>query len=250
MSKVNDYDDFSYLYDILVPIQEGYDTEFVKYLHYDIFQKYHVQSVLDCACGTGHQSIGLAKWGYDVTSSDFSAEMVNILNAKSDAYNVNLNITHVDWGHLSEKFGIEKFDALLCAGNCLYHYSDSEKSKYLAEMCKVLKPEGIAFIDYEWWDEEFREIGRDRFKLYDHIEHEGRNIISAGIYEHEGRKQILTVYFFIEHNKTIEVKNYVFTGYAFSTKELFELARKSGFSSMMNVKRPGIWNLNAMLAIK
>jgi len=209
---------------------------------------------LDCACGTGHQSIGLAKWGYDVTSSDFSIEMVNILKAKSDIYNVNLNIAHVDWGHLSGQFGGEKFDAVLCGGNCLYHYSDSEKSKYLTEMCKVLKTGGIAYIDYEFWDEEFREIGRElmsqRFKLYDHVEYEGRNIVSASIYEHEGRKQILTVYFFIEHNKTIKVKNYVFTGYAFSTKELFELARKAGFSSMMNVKRPGIWNLNAMLAIK
>jgi hypothetical protein len=60
----------------------------------------------------------------------------------------------------------------------------------------------------------------------------------------------LTLHFIIEENKEVEVKTFVVLGYAFTTEELFNLAKQAGFSKMQAARRPGMWNLNAMLAIK
>jgi len=42
-----------------------------------------VKTILDCACGTGIQAIGLAQKGYKVSASDISRKMVRILKRKA-----------------------------------------------------------------------------------------------------------------------------------------------------------------------
>ena len=245
------YDDLADWYDILVPITEGYDREFVEYLHNEIFERHGVSSILDCACGTGAQSIGLTKLGYDIVSSDLNLKLLQKANANAERYGTNLKLVNVGWDKLSDVFGQRTFDAVLCAGNCLYHYaSDTEKLRYLTEMCAVLRKGGVCFVDFERWDKNFQEIGRERFVLYHHIENNSRNIICSSVYEHEGRKQILTLYFMIEENKHVQIKTIEAQGYAFTMRELFNLAKQAGFSETQAVRRPGIWKLNAMLAIK
>ncbi len=251
MDNMQLYDDIADWYDILFPIPEGYDREFVEYFHLEVLQKNHAHSILDCACGTGNQSIGLAKLGYSVVSSDLNLEMLRKAQAKARYHKTELNSVNLGWDELSKVFGRERFDAVLCAGNSLYHYSSNlEKLKYLTEMCAVLRKDGVCFVDYERWDDDFREIGRQRFRLYGSIEDKGRNIVRFSVYEHEGRKQILTLYFIIEKDKRVEIKTSVVLGYAFTADELFTLAKEAGFSKVQSVRRPGIWNLNAMLAIK
>jgi 2-polyprenyl-3-methyl-5-hydroxy-6-metoxy-1,4-benzoquinol methylase len=48
-----------------------------------IFRKIGVTRVLDCACGTGIQALGLARLGYVVAASDISSRMLDVLRAKA-----------------------------------------------------------------------------------------------------------------------------------------------------------------------
>ena len=77
-------------------------------------------SVLDCACGIGTQSIGLAALGYSVTASDISdAELAEA--AKRAAENkVSLRLEHADFCALSDTFP-ETFDVIICMDNALPH---------------------------------------------------------------------------------------------------------------------------------
>lgn len=245
------YDDIADWYDILFETTTKYDYEFVDYLDLKIFHKYSVSSVLDCACGTGNQSIGLIRLGYNVTCSDFNIKMLQKAKKKAKRYNIKLNTFEANWDNLSNIFDNMRFDAVLCAGNSIYHY-DSPKIKlnFLREMCAVLKQGGICFIDYERWDENYQELNRPPFKFY-HNSRDGKsNLIFSSTYNHKGRKQNLTIYITVEHDGVTKLEEKKVPGYAFTTKEISELAIKAGFSKVERVRRPGIWKLNAILCIK
>ena len=76
--------------------------------------------ILDCACGIGTQSIGLAALGYHVTGSDISDG--EIVEAKERALknNVQIRFEHVDFCALSETFS-EQFDIVIAMDNALPH---------------------------------------------------------------------------------------------------------------------------------
>ena len=76
--------------------------------------------ILDCACGIGTQSVGLARLGYDVTASDISdAEL-----AKAKEYavknNIKIRFENADFCALSKTFS-QKFDVVIAMDNALPH---------------------------------------------------------------------------------------------------------------------------------
>jgi 2-polyprenyl-3-methyl-5-hydroxy-6-metoxy-1,4-benzoquinol methylase len=76
--------------------------------------------VLDCACGIGTQSIGLAALGYQVSASDISDG--ELAEARERALNncVQIRFEHADFRHLSDVFS-EKFDIVIAMDNALPH---------------------------------------------------------------------------------------------------------------------------------
>lgn len=80
--------------------------------------------ILDCACGIGTQSIGIAKLGYDVTASDISdAELVEA-EKRAKENGVNICFKHADFCALSDTF-TEKFDIVIAMDNALPHMMSS-----------------------------------------------------------------------------------------------------------------------------
>ena len=76
--------------------------------------------VLDCACGIGTQSIGLAAIGYQVSASDISDGELAEAMAKAKNNGVQINFKHADFRHLSEVFP-EKFNIVIAMDNALPH---------------------------------------------------------------------------------------------------------------------------------
>lgn len=76
--------------------------------------------VLDCACGIGTQSIGLAALGYQVSASDISdGELAEAIErAKNNG--VQINFKHADFRHLSDVFS-EQFNIVIAMDNALPH---------------------------------------------------------------------------------------------------------------------------------
>lgn len=76
--------------------------------------------ILDCACGIGTQSIGLATMGYDVTASDISD--CELMEAKQRAISNNADICfkNADFRELAKTFS-NKFDIIIAMDNALPH---------------------------------------------------------------------------------------------------------------------------------
>ena len=76
--------------------------------------------ILDCACGIGTQSIGLATLGYSVTASDISDGEIAEARECAERNNVKIRFEHADFCALSETFS-EQFDIVICMDNALPH---------------------------------------------------------------------------------------------------------------------------------
>ena len=60
--------------------------------------------VLDCACGIGTQSVGLAVLGYDVTASDICDAELEEAKKRANNNKVDIRFEHADFCALSEIF--------------------------------------------------------------------------------------------------------------------------------------------------
>ena len=77
-------------------------------------------NVLDCACGIGTQSIGLAALGYHVTGSDISTGELAEAKKRAAAQQVSVRFERANFCALSDTFG-EPFDIVIAMDNALPH---------------------------------------------------------------------------------------------------------------------------------
>ena len=99
--------------------------------------------ILDCACGIGTQSIGLAEMGYDITGSDISeAELVQAeLRAKEKG--VAIRFERADFRSLSDVFS-EQYDIVICMDNALPHMlSESALEMAVRSILNQMAPGGL-----------------------------------------------------------------------------------------------------------
>ncbi len=76
--------------------------------------------ILDCACGIGTQSIGLAILGYNVTASDISTNELEEAKQRAIKNNVKICFKNADFRILSKTFS-QKFDIVIAMDNALPH---------------------------------------------------------------------------------------------------------------------------------
>lgn len=76
--------------------------------------------ILDCACGIGTQSIGLAEMGYHVTGSDISHGEIAEAKRRAEKACVNVRFEYTDFCALSDTFS-EQFDIVIAMDNALPH---------------------------------------------------------------------------------------------------------------------------------
>lgn len=112
------------------------------------------RTVLDAAAGTGFHSVTLARDGFAVTASDGSQNMLQQTLHNAEAYDVELADARVaDWLHLSDVYGRNQFDSVICLGNAFTHLFDHElRRKALRSMYGVLKPGGLLIVDHRNYD--------------------------------------------------------------------------------------------------
>ncbi len=81
--------------------------------------------ILDCACGIGTQSIGLAALGYDMTASDISENEIAEAKKRAVQHNVQIHFEKADFCALAETF-TEQFDIIIVMDNALPHMLSAE----------------------------------------------------------------------------------------------------------------------------
>ncbi|NBB71463.1 MAG: methyltransferase domain-containing protein [Alphaproteobacteria bacterium] len=119
-----------------------------------LLNAYGVESVVDCACGTGFHSIVLAHDGFEVYAADGAPTMIDQTRENAEKARTPLaDARVVDWRDLAATYGENRFDALICLGNAFTHLFDHEARRdALASMFAVVKPGGLVCIDHRNYD--------------------------------------------------------------------------------------------------
>ena len=163
MLRQPNYTAFAKFYDFFELEGTTETTELNVFLS-EIFKKNKVRSVLDFACGTGAQSIGLSRNGFDVTASDLDEAMIKIASQK--AKKEKLKIRFQQGNMKNVKYG--SFDAAICMFNAIGHLTRLDCSKFFQNAYKSLNKGGIFVFDIL----NFTALKTDVFELYKHIDEE------------------------------------------------------------------------------
>ena len=81
--------------------------------------------VLDCACGIGTQSLGLATMGFEVTGCDVSSGAVQRARSEASKRGLSIPFSVANMVQLNE-IGPSSFDAVICIDNSLPHLETNE----------------------------------------------------------------------------------------------------------------------------
>jgi glycine/sarcosine N-methyltransferase len=110
-------------------------------------------SVLDAATGTGMHAIALAQQGYSVAGADLSSGMVERARLNATSATVQARFEIAAFGALSQAFGKQSFDAVLCLGNSLPHLITlPELEDALADFAASLRAGGMLLIQNRNFD--------------------------------------------------------------------------------------------------
>ncbi len=141
--KQPDYERYAEYYDFFE--LAGYEeSEELNLFLNELFKINGVRTVLDFACGTGAQSIGLARMGYLVTAADISGKMLEIAQKKAAKYKkqpqkfVKSSMVDANLGN---------FDAVICIFNAIGHLDTVECRQFFKNAASHLHPGGIFVVD-------------------------------------------------------------------------------------------------------
>ena len=108
--------------------------------------------VLDCACGIGTQSIGLASLGYLVSASDISAGEISEAKGRAKKNGVDIRFELADFRALADTYS-EQFDIVIAMDNALPHMlSSKDLEAAIKSITGQTKPNGIIVASIRDYD--------------------------------------------------------------------------------------------------
>jgi SAM-dependent methyltransferase len=135
------YETFAYDYDEFGAIDEYLGDE--KTFFENLFKGQNVQTVLDCACGTGQHLNMFSEMGLDVSGSDYSKAMLEVAESNLKKRGKTIPLCQCDFRYLEKKH-TDRFDAVVCLTTALPHlHTDAELVTALKSMKNRLKPNGL-----------------------------------------------------------------------------------------------------------
>jgi ubiquinone/menaquinone biosynthesis C-methylase UbiE len=121
-----------------------------------LFAQHQVQSVLDCACGTGRDLILFQALGCQVWGTDLSPSMLAQARKNLAGLGLKIPLTLADYRELPEYFP-QPFDAVTCLSSSILHMPDDEEVvRAFASIRTVLKENGILVLSQGTSDKQWR----------------------------------------------------------------------------------------------
>ena len=128
-----------------------------------LFARHRVQSVLDCACGTGRDLHLFHSLGCRAVGSDISTSMLARAKANLSEAGLRVPLHQADYRQLPQHFQ-ERFDAVACLSSSILEMPDEHEAlRALQSIREVLHPGGILILSQGTTDRQWRE--RPRFIL-------------------------------------------------------------------------------------
>lgn len=138
------YQTFAYDYDEFGSIENylGSEQLFFK----ELFAEQGVETVLDCACGTGQHLYMLSELGLKVTGSDYSAAMLEVAGKNLANVGKQIPLRQGDFRYLEQIF-TETFDGIVCLTTALPHLqTDEDLVTALKSMKNRLNQQGVLVL--------------------------------------------------------------------------------------------------------
>jgi SAM-dependent methyltransferase len=186
--------------------------------------------VLDCSCGIGTQTIGLAQRGHIVIGSDLTRSAV--ARASHEASTRGLNITfHVaDMRNLSA-IPETGFDAVVIADNALPHLlSQSDLEQAAKEIAVKLKPAGILLATIRDYDQLIS--ARPTMQAPAFYGQDGTNRFVHQVWQWEGDQYSLHLYLTLQIQDGWTVKHFVSRYRALQRADLNRALHSAGFTNI------------------
>jgi len=186
--------------------------------------------VLDCACGIGTQTIGLAQRGHSLVGSDLSSLAVE--RARTEAKRRGLDIPL----HVADMLDLSTvpesgFDAALIADNALPHLlTQSDLEKALAQICGKLTDAGVMIAtlrDYDALSAERPSVQPPAFYVQD-----GKTRFVHQVWQWESDGYVLHVYITVQTDEGWSVKHYVSRYRALLRADMEKALLSAGFTSI------------------
>ena len=156
------YAEFADRYDLFHGEFGQHDPEQVSFFQ-QLFGRYEVRTILDCACGTGQHLHLFHTLGCQVTGSDISPSMLAQARKNLAGVDIEVPLHQVDYRALPERFST-RFDAVTCLSSSLLHMEDDEQAlRALRSMRAVLRQGGILVLTQGTTDRQWAE--KPRFML-------------------------------------------------------------------------------------
>jgi glycine/sarcosine N-methyltransferase len=156
------YGDFAGRYDLFFDTF-GLHSQETEGFYRHVFGRGGVRSVLDCACGTGHDLVMFDRLGFEVVGSDASEAMLAKARENLAALKIKIPLVKADYRDLPGNFD-RHFDAVVCLSSSILEMpNEAEMHKALSSMSQVLTDGGLLVLTQGTTDKQWSE--KPRFML-------------------------------------------------------------------------------------
>ena len=183
--------------------------------------------VLDCACGIGTQTIGLAQRGHTLVGSDLSKSAVAQAIAEARERDLDIRFHVADMRDLSS-IPESGFDAVLVGDNALPHLlSRPDLERATAEIAAKLKGSGILLATIRDYDQLL--LTRPTMQAPAFYEQDGKSRFVHQVWQWHGEQYALHVYITLEAESGWMVKHFASTYRALRRSDLNQALMAAGF---------------------
>ena len=167
----------------------------------ELFARYGVTTLLDCACGTGRDLLMFHSMGLDVYGSDLSDSMLTQARRKMTDAETEIPVRKADYCLLPEQYD-KPFDAVVCLSNSINEpLEEAETLRALRSMRSVLHTGGILVFDQGQTDASMRKPASFAPVL------NNRDFTRFFTMEYSGDVQTVNIYDFIHTENTCDFKH-------------------------------------------
>ena len=218
-----EYTKLAEFYDIL---SQGSDNSTIN----KILRKYKVKTVLDLTCGTGAQSLWLAKHGYQVVGIDISPKLLKIAKDKAKKEKIDCTLLKGDMRTLL----VGKFDAAISMFNAIGHLTKADFEMALKNVYANLRERGLYVFDIfnldAMNDDAVNNLAMDLRKEVNDITI--RNVQYSELDKKKGRLTSYDQFTIQKGTNKPEILEGKFTLQLYSAQELKEILNKNGFETL------------------
>ena len=183
--------------------------------------------VLDCACGIGTQTIGIARRGHTVVACDASEAAVRRAEREARHRTLEVQFAVADMRTMSD-LPEGDFDVALAADNALPHLlSDEDLTRAVKNVFALLNPRGVFVATIRDYDTLLQTRPAFQGPTF-YSGNEGRRIVHQ-VWDWQGNEYAVHLYLTFETGSSWVAKHYATRYRAITRSELSQILGANGF---------------------